>query len=161
MKVILLLAVASVVFVCDASGQLAHDVSADSAILPMSAPIGNPFMQIVRITNRGSTEEQMLPVGLIIRDRFGTVVYRDTQWVPKIKSGETLDIRFADCTPLTNGVDVGCGLILRPDQNQSNDMTCASVLIAFERNAQALSVTYPKQGDSIPYDTRFRPQGVF
>src|SRR2546430_1125148 len=130
---------------------LLHDVSVD-AIPSLYDRTSTGFATAlkVRITNRGSSTEVNVPATCTVKDKFGNFVYRDTLVVASILSGQTLELNFADFTPITNGRDQCCThTFLVNDQKRDNDTTCTTVFVAYEQDIQALSITTPKLGDSI------------
>jgi hypothetical protein len=146
-----------------ASAQLQHDVSVDSMVAPIGyISIGLGAIPTFHITNRGLADEFDFPVTCAIRDKTGSVIYRDTIRIDTLKASQSKDVWFNAFTPLLRGTHQICAVaILATDQNKSNDSTCGDATGQYDIDFKGIAVEYPKLNDSILYGTLFHPVARF
>lgn len=157
--IILLLLISSTVSAFDhtiTAVALTNPTSAGRYILNQQNPI------TVNFTNNGTANDTNVRVSVVIRNSDNAVIYRDTQVVNIFLAGQTKEVSFLAFTPRSLSSFEVCGIaLLETDEDRSDDTTCATMHIAFEANAKAISVSDPSPDDSIPAKIGFRAKGTF
>jgi hypothetical protein len=142
-----------------------HNITAVAMTSPVSAgryPVNLENTVSATFKNNGSVSDSNIIVTVVIRNPNGVSVYRDTQVVDILTSGQTKEIAFRNFTPTTLGTHQACAItILATDENVSDDTTCSSMLVHYEVDAQAVSVLVPTPDGTIPAKVGFRAKGLF
>jgi len=127
-------------------------------------PVGVPAQISIRFKNIGSntSPELNVPVTANIYDPRGNLVQRDTQWIATWPQGMDTNVRFADFTPLTNGIYTVVGIaIFGQDQLRKDDTTRSRFISAFEHDVAALSVFIPTVDQEMVYTNSWKPAAYF
>lgn len=144
---------------------LEHNITAVAVTSPLSAGryavnLQNPVT--VDFRNNGTQNDSNVALTVVIRNSSGVSVYRDTQVVDVFEAGQTKEVSFLPFTPTSLSPYQVCGIAVLPtDEDRSDDTACATMRIAYEADAKAVSVTLPTPDGTIPAKLGFRAKGFF
>ncbi|MEO0076417.1 MAG: SBBP repeat-containing protein, partial [candidate division WOR-3 bacterium] len=118
---------------------LFNDVAVDEIISPSPyQQAGSPITPIARIKNYGLNTQSNFPVVCSIISPGGILRYTNTQNIPLLLSGDTVQVNFASWTPDVEEVCmVKIRTLLANDENSKNDqktkqteISCAQILLS-------------------------------
>lgn len=141
----------------------------------------------IRFRNLGTNNQTNVPLTAVVHDGTGSVVFRDTVYIPNWPAGPTggnsdgstdfstsgqgpgkgayYDTAFPASptwTPVTLGIDTVFGIaIMSNDQLRGDDTTKAASPILPEYDAASVGVVNPQPGEQKPYLTTWPPAALF
>ena len=131
--------------------------------LPNSyAAAGIPTPIIVDFKNIGGNDQTNVPVTAIIKDQYGTVVYRDTQIMVNWLSGQLREVTFKSWSLTAVGPYTFSAIALLPtDQVRSDDTISETVRIRYDYDAATIGIVNPRPGEQKPYTLGWQPTVLF